>query len=103
MCKVAMPAQTRVVSRQLMVANSQTIAHTTPAVYQTVRQTVELAPQRVKHTYVPGTYAYVERPVVVRAAQDRVLTHPAVTSVVHQKVLVQKGGSTWRRASAFGH
>ncbi|NOU05193.1 MAG: hypothetical protein HOO99_03320 [Hyphomicrobiaceae bacterium] len=101
MCRVSIPAETRVVRRQVMVAAEKRIAHTTPAVYQTVRQEVELAPQRVKHTYIPGSFAYAERRVVVRAAQDRLVSHPAVTSVVHQKVLVQKGGTSWRRTSGF--
>lgn len=103
MCKVAVPAVTRIVSRQVMAAGAQKIAHTTPAVYQTVRQSIEMAPARVRHTYVPGSYAYVQRAVVVRAAQDRVVMHPAVTSIVHEKVLVQKGGTKWQRTSGFWH
>ncbi len=101
MCKVQIPAETRTVARQVMVAGAQRVAHTTAAVYHTVRQTVEVAPARVRHTHIPATYAYVDRAVVVRPATTRVVTHPPVLGVTHQKVLVNKGGAEWRRTS--GH
>jgi hypothetical protein len=99
MCKVAVPAETRTVARQVQVSAAQTVAHTTPAVYKTVTQPVLLSPAKTVHAYTPPVHDYVSHPVVLRPAQTHVVNHPPVMGVAHSQVLVREGGSRWQPVS----
>jgi hypothetical protein len=84
-----------------MVAPASTIAHTSPAVYKTVSQPLLIAPAKVRHTYVPPRHAWVDHPMVVRPATQRVIHHPAVIGTRHEDVLVRRGGSAWVPARGY--
>jgi hypothetical protein len=99
MCKVEVPAVTRLVERTVQVAPATRVAHTTPAIYHTVRQTVQIAPAMVRKSFVAPTYSEVDRAVLVKPASERVITHPPVMGVAAENVLVHKGTTGWQRAS----
>lgn len=94
-CKVEVPAVTRTIARRVMVAPARTVVHTNPAVYKTVTRPLLIAPAKVRHTYVPPRHAWVEHPMVIKPATQRVIHHPAVVGVVHEDVVVRRGGAAW--------
>jgi hypothetical protein len=96
MCKVAVSAETRTVARQVQVSPAHTVAHTVPAVYKTVTQAVLVSPAKTVHTYNPPVHSWVANPMVLRHASTKVVTHPAVTAVVHEQVKVKDGAVSWQ-------
>jgi hypothetical protein len=82
----------------VQVAPAARVAHTSPAVYQTVRQTIQTSPAHVRKTYVAPSFAEVDRTVLLKPASERVVTHPPVIAVTSENVLVQKGATAWQPA-----
>ena len=74
-CKVPVPAETRLVAREVVVRPGRPVPVVTPPVY-TVRQ----------------------RALAVRPAQRYVVDHPPVIARERARVLVRRGGSAWVRA-----
>ena len=75
-CKVPVPAEVKVVPREVVVAPSRRVRVVTPPVY-----------------------AIRNRAIEVRPAQRYVVERPPVIAYERQDVLVRRGGSAWARAS----
>jgi hypothetical protein len=65
------PAQYRTIEETVMVSPGRTIAHRTPAQYETVMvpKTVMVAPSRVEYQQIPPEYATQQRVQMVAPAQ----------------------------------
>ena len=65
------PAQYRTVEETVMVSPGRTVAHRTPAQYETVMvpKTVLVAPSRVEYQQIPPEYATQQRVQMVAPAQ----------------------------------
>lgn len=74
-CKVAVPAQTRIVHERVLVEPGRRVTHVVPAVYRDVARTV-----------------------VLREAQSHRVYHEPVIGVRHRQVLVRRGGTHWQRS-----
>lgn len=75
-CKVPVPAEVKVVPREIVVA----------------------PPRRVR-VVTPPVFAFRNRAIAVRPAQRFVVAHPPVVAFERRDVLVRRGGSAWVRAS----
>lgn len=75
-CKVPVPAEVKVVPREVLVRPGRRVRMVTPPVY-----------------------ALRNRAVAVRPAERYVVDHPPLVAYERQRVLVQRGGSAWVRAS----
>ena len=49
----------------------------------------------VRHTYEPPVHAFVTRQVMVRPPVQRIIDHPPVVALRHDRVLVRQGGYGW--------
>jgi len=74
-CKVPVPAEVRVVPREVLVRPGRRVRMVTPAVY-----------------------GIRNRAVAVRPSQRYVVDHPPVIAYERQRVRVRKGGTRWVRA-----
>ena len=101
MCKVEVPAQTRAVERDVVVAPARTVERVVPARYSTVAQPVLVQPARTHHVYQAPVYNYVSQPMVIRPATTEVIAHAPVVAVERERVLVGRGGYAWSRVG--GH
>jgi hypothetical protein len=100
-CKVYVPAVTRTVTQQVVVSPARQIARVIPAEYRTVTQNVLISPARVRHSYVPPVYGWGQRQVVIRPASSHVVTQPAIMGVAYDRVLVQRGHSSWQQVGGW--
>lgn len=72
-CKVQMPPQTETVERKVMVTPEKRVAQ-----------------------HVPATYQWVNEPYLIRPAQTQRVYHPPVYETVAERVLVQRGTTTYQ-------
>jgi hypothetical protein len=77
-CKVPVPAEVKVVPREVLVA-----------------------PGRRVRVRTPGVYAYQNRAVAVRPAQRIVYDYPPVVTNERVRVRVRRGGTAWVRAGSY--
>lgn len=76
-CKVRVPAEVKLVPREVLVR-----------------------PGRRVRVVTPPVYAVRERAIAVRPAQRYVVDHPPVIARERARVLVRRGGTAWVRADA---
>jgi hypothetical protein len=76
-CKVAVPPQVETVERKVMVAPEKRVAQ-----------------------HVPATYQWVNEPYLIRPAKTERMFHPPVYETVAERVLVQRGTTTYQPVSA---
>lgn len=98
LCKVATPPVVKTISHDVVVSPARRVAHDTPAVYKTINRPVLIQQATVSRTYEAPMYTHVVRPVVIQPASQRVITHPPVVGVVHERVKVGDGGYVWARS-----
>lgn len=101
LCRIVVPAETREVERQIVVAPARRVAEFTPAVYETRVRSVLLRPESSARVYRPAVHSWIHRQVVLRPARDYVVDHPAVIGVRHHQVFVRHGGYGWRRSDRW--
>jgi hypothetical protein len=77
-CKVPVPAEVKVVPREVLVRPGRRVRRVTPAVF-----------------------GYQNRAVAVRPAQRYVVDHPPVVSYERTRVLVRRGGTAWVPAGRY--
>lgn len=77
-CKVPVPAEVKVVPREILVRPGRRVRMVTPAVY-----------------------GYQNRAVAVRPAQRYVVDHPPVVAYERTRVLVRRGGAAWVPARRY--
>ena len=77
-CKVPVPAEVKVVPREILVRPGRRVRMVTPAVY-----------------------GYQNRAVAVRPAQRYVVDHPPVVAYERTRVLVRRGGTAWVPARRY--
>lgn len=99
LCKVATPATTRTVVRDVVVSPARRrIAHVRPAIYGVVERPVVVRPAVASRVYEPPVHGYISRSVVVRPAGLYVFSHPPVVGVTREHVLIRPGGYAWVRS-----
>ena len=98
MCKVVVPAETREVTRDVVVSPARRVARVTPAVYETRMRPVLLQSASVEKVYRPAVHGWVHHNVVVRPGRPVVLNHPPLYDLRYRQVLVGSGGYGWRRS-----
>ena len=105
MCKVASLPVTREIVRDVVVAPARRVAHVSPAVFHEVERPVLLRRASVRHTYELPVHAFVTRQVMVRPPVQRIIDHPPVVALQHDRVLVRQGGYGWApaRRGLFDH
>lgn len=96
LCKVRTAAVVQTVSRRVMIAPPQRIAHHAPAVYREVNRTVLVRPAATHHSYQPAVHQWVAQPYVARPAVAHIVQHPPVIAVERRHVLVKQGGYSWQ-------
>lgn len=79
-CKVAVPAQTETVERKVMVSAEKRTAQ-----------------------HIPATYQWVNEPYLMQPARTQRVFHPAVYETVAERVLVQRGTTTYQPVAAQGY
>jgi hypothetical protein len=79
-CKVSVPAKVETVARQIMVA-----------------------PEKRTAQHVAATYQWVNEPYLIKPASTQRLYHPPVYETVAERVLVQRGTTTYQPVAAPVH
>jgi len=68
-CKVTIPAETKVITKQVVATPATTKTITIPATYKTIKVTKLITPEKTKKTVIPATYKTVTKEVKVSDQQ----------------------------------
>ncbi|MBK8456716.1 MAG: hypothetical protein IPL47_06075 [Phyllobacteriaceae bacterium] len=68
-----------------------------PAVWKTVAETIVVKPERVTQVTVPARHEKIAETVVIEPERHERVVTPAEYGIVKKRVLVDAGGSSWRK------
>lgn len=68
-----------------------------PAVVKTIAETIVVKPERIKRVVIAARYEKIAETVVIKPERHQTVTEPAEYAVVRKRVLVDEGGTAWRK------
>ena len=71
-----------------------------PAQVETVARNVMVAPEKRTAQHIPATYQWVDQPYLMQPARTQRVYHPPVYETVAERVLVQRGTTTYQPVAA---
>jgi hypothetical protein len=96
LCLIEVPAEYRLVSRQVMTAPARTVRVEVPAVTRTVARQVVDCPAHAERRVMPAEYRWVRARVLIQPERQETWSTPAVYRTVTSRRLVSEGRFEWR-------
>ncbi|PLX84109.1 MAG: hypothetical protein C0617_09255 [Desulfuromonas sp.] len=96
MCLVEVPAQYKVVTKQVLKSPATTQVTEVPAVFKTVKKRVMKTPPTTKTVTIPAKYKTIEVTKMVTPPTEKRIPVPEEWQTVSKKQLVSEGRMEWR-------
>jgi post-segregation antitoxin (ccd killing protein) len=96
LCRVEVPAEYKMVPRQVVARPASTQARIIPAQTQTLTRQVEATPARVEETVIPAETRTIKVRKMVSAARQEEIRIPATYRTVEKRVVKSAAAVQWR-------